>query len=80
MPTTGSRNSWVKAAEVNAVRAAVIHKLRDQWWTPEEVASALNLPLPMVQHWWTTDAEKLTWTPAMKAQYGKYMVQIDLHG
>ena len=70
----------MKPAEVNAVRAAVIHKFRDQWWTPEEVASALKVPLTTVQQWWTADAEKLTWTPAMKAQYGKYMAQIDLHG
>jgi hypothetical protein len=33
-----------------------------------------------VQHWWSTDAETVTWTPAMKAQYGKYQRLIDLHG
>ncbi len=64
----------------NAVRAAVIHQLRDKWWTPEEVATALNLPLSSVQQWWSTEAERVTWTPAMKAQYGKYQRQIELHG
>jgi hypothetical protein len=58
----------------DAVKAAVIHQLRDKWWTPEEAARALNVPLSTVRHWWATDAERVTWTPAMKAQYGKYKV------
>ena len=41
----------MSAKEDDAVRAAVIHKLRDKWWTPEEAATALNLPLNTVQHW-----------------------------
>jgi len=44
------------------------------------VATALNLPLSSVQQWWSTEAERVTWTPAMKAQYGKYQRQIQLHG
>ena len=64
----------------DAVKAVVIHQLRDGWWTPEEAATALNLPLSTVQHWWSTDTEKMTWTPAMKALYGKYQRAIDLHG
>lgn len=62
------------------MKAAVIHQLRDKWWTPEEAAATLKLPLSTVQHWWTTDAAKVTWTPAMRAQYGKYQRLIELHG
>ena len=49
------------ARQDNAVKAAIIHQLRDKWWTPEEAATALNLPLSTVQHWWSTDVERMTW-------------------
>jgi hypothetical protein len=58
----------------------VIHQLRDKWWTSEEAATALKLPLSTVQRWWSADAETVTWTPAMKAQYGRYQRLIELHG
>jgi hypothetical protein len=73
-------NCSMTARQDDAVKAAVIHQLRDKWWTPEEAATALKLPPSTVQHWWSTDAEKVTWTPAMKAQYGKYQRLIELHG
>jgi hypothetical protein len=41
----------VTARQDDVVKAAVIHQLRDKWWTHEEAAAALNLPLSTVQHW-----------------------------
>jgi hypothetical protein len=68
------------ARQDDAVKAAIIHQLRDKWWTPEEAATALNLPIGTVQRWWSTDAGKMSGTPAMKAQCGNYQRAIELHG
>ena len=68
------------ATQDDVVRAAVIHQLRDKWWTPEELATALELPLNSFQHWWSIDAEKVSWTQAIKGQYGKYQGLVELRG
>ncbi len=70
----------IPAREDDAVKAAVIHQLRDKWWTPDEAAAALNLPLSTVQHWWSTNAENATWTPGDEGAVRECQRLIELHG